>query len=861
MKYDFSRQFLPFVEKPDRYIGQETGLPEFPHQPDLRVALAFPDLYELGMSYLGLHILYHLGNRVEGVVCERIFMPWFDAVARMKQLRIPLFTLETRTPLNRLDLLGVHLQYELHATNVLAMLHLGNIPLFAGERGEEDPIVIGGGPLVYSPEPLAPFFDAFAVGDGEELWVEILETLKREKKMGTPRERRIRSLGDLRGVYLPHYYRPDYSKSGAYRGLKRLDAALPERIPARILPLLRRDYYPAQPLIPTLEATHSRLVLEIARGCSRGCRFCEPGMVNRPVREREVEELVEEADAGLAATGYSEVSLLSLSTADYRALDQLLEGLQPILEAHRASLSFPSLRPDKFTPQMAERAGSFSRTGLTFAPEAATDRLRRVINKPTSDEALLKAAELAFSKGWRVIKLYFMIGLPTETEEDIRSMVNLVREVDSVRRREGGKQINVSLSPFSPKPHTPFEREGQISPDDVRKRYALLIEGLRRHRSVKLDLRDPRIALVETALIRGDRAVGKAIEHCYRSGGLFDAWSDGFRAERWERAFVHSGGDLQRAASALPESVILPWKHIDAGIGDDFLRAERKMAARPRFTPDCREAKCHYCGLQLRDDLPCPDVPPPPKSAAKPTPSLRLQTMDFRRFRLLYRRTEAAMFHAHLSVVAAMEKALRRLGVPLEFTRGFKPHVRLIASPPLGVGIQSSGEYVEFGIGVEWTENLFTRLREALPPGVEPVRVFAVPGRGPSLGSLNVFLYRVSPWEGNLDAGIQERIVDLLSRDELPFLRPGRGRTRSFDARPSLWKLEVEGNSLLVGIRSAGGPVPRLEEILEWLLPEKDHRPLPAHWRAERLGMWWKIEDKLVSPDGQTPVGESELKS
>jgi radical SAM-linked protein len=584
-------------------------------------------------------------------------------------------------------------------------------------------------------------------------------------------------------------------------------------------------------------------------------------MVNRPVRERSVDELLRQADRGLTATGYNEVSLLSLSTADYRALDQLLEGLQPILEKHRASLSFPSLRPDRFTAQMAERAGAFSRTGLTFAPEAATPRLRGVINKQTSDEALLKAAELAFSKGWQVIKLYFMIGLPTETEEDVDAMVDLVREVDSIRRKTKGKQINVSLSPFSPKPHTPFQRESQISADEVRGRYTVLKEGLRRHRAVKLDLRDPEIALVETALIRGDRGVGETIAHGYRMGGVFDAWSDGFRAERWVKAFARCGIDIYRTVGAVPDDVVLPWSHINAGLSEDFLTAELKMATRRRFTPDCREGKCHYCGLQLREELPCPEIPPPPAARKTPAPLIASQPSFIQRCRLVYRRTEKAMYHSHLSVVAALERALRRLGIPLEFTRGFKPHVRLIASPPLGVGMTSRCEALEFGIGARWNTELFDRLKNALPPGIIPVEVFELAGKQPSLGSLNVFLYRLELLEGFPDAGVQDRITKMLSCGELRFVRSDRSGVRTFDARPCLWKLEAKENCLMIGVRSVGGPMPRMEEILERLLPERKHRPLAAYWRTERVGMWWTIGDKLVSPERQISVGESEMKS
>ncbi len=848
------RSFLPFVQRPDRYVGGELNLPRLPDQPVLRVALAFPDLYELGMSYLGLRILLHLGNRVEGVACERVFMPWFDAVNRLKTTGIPLFTLESRTPLNKLDLLGVNLQYELHATNTLAMLDLGGVPLRSEKRAEEDPLILGGGPLAYSPEPFAPFFDAIVVGDGECVFPEILEVLKAEKKKGSSRRRKIRALGEIPGVYLPGYYQPRYTGSGKYRGLRLLDSSLPSVITARITPALLPEHYPPVPIVPNLEVTHNRLVLEIARGCSRGCRFCAPGLVNRPVRERPVADLLNEARSGLAATGYSEVSLLSLSTADYRYLDQLLDGLEPLLAENRASLSFPSLRPDLFTTRMADRASAQSRTGLTFAPEAATPRLRAVINKQTSDEALLSAARLAYAKGWNLLKLYFMIGLPTETEEDVQAIIDLVRGVEQIGRYHQGRKLNVSVSPFSPKPHTPFQREGQMGVEELHRRLGMLRRGLGKSWMVKLDARDPEIARVELAISRSDRRGADAIEASYRAGGLFDAWSDGFYAKRWDEAFQQAGLDPAELTAPIAADEVLPWDHIDVGIDTQFLQSEKDNAAKGEFTPDCRVEGCQFCGLHERIDLPCPEVPVLPVDVTPVSAATISEPCAYHRYRLIYRRREESRFSAHLSVISVLERALRRLRVPLEFTKGFKPHLRLAASPPLGVGMTSRAEYLDFGIGAVWSSQLMDRLQEVLPQGIQATEVLEIPENQPSIGALNVFLYRAKKRDGGSLDNYRDAIINLLSSRTIPILRTQPKKARAFDGRPGLWKLELEGENLLIGLKAVAGPIPRVEEIIRLIAEASGENAIDspeeimATWDIERVDMWWHVEGVSYHP-------------
>lgn len=847
------RKFLPFVEKPNRYVGLETGLPILPERPVLRVALGFPDLYDLGMSYLGLRILLHLATKIPGISCERVFMPWFDAAQRLRALNLPLFTLETKTPLNELDLIGFNLQYELHATNVLAMLDLGRIPLYAEERSESDPIVLGGGPHTAQPEAFAPFFDALAIGDGEEIFPEILTILKSEKQKGSLRQKRIRALGDLQGIYLPSYYIPQFTKGGKYRGIKCFDSNLPLAIKSRITPALLPKYYNPSPFLPMLETAHNRLVLEVARGCSRGCRFCAPGMTNRPVRERPVGDLVAEAEIGLATTGYSEVSLLSLSTADYRYLPELLDALAPVLKKHRAALSFPSLRPDLLTAQMADRASEETRTGLTFAPEAATPRLRSVINKETSNEALLNAVGLAFKKGWRLVKLYFMIGLPEETEEDVLATVELIKEVERIAVSYRGQKLNISISPFSPKPHTPFELEPQLESAEVRRRLSLLKMNLRGHRMVNIETRAPEIAMVETAIARSDRRGARAIERSYREGGMFDAWSDGFNYDRWKRAFEKADLNLPLLTGSIDKKYPLPWEHIDLGIDRDFLRSELEKAMKGEFTDDCRKDSCQLCGLQNQPELPCPDLPELPviipaigEQAAIPD--------SFNRCRLVYRRLLASRFTAHLDAMEALKRSLRRLSVPLEFTKGFKPHLRITSSPPLMVGLLSDAEFLDFGIADPWNAELDRKLQDFLPSGFELVQVVNPVAAKPNIGALNFFLYRVIPHDLKKLRGIRERIQQILYSERLPVERVRPDKVIRLDARPGLWKLEAEDGSILIGLRTLTGPCARVTDIISLLMCPKWIRKPPADpeviadWEITRIGMWWELNDVRTSP-------------
>ncbi|MGQ9631301.1 MAG: TIGR03960 family B12-binding radical SAM protein [bacterium] len=578
------------VEKPARYTGGElNSISKDPGSVRLRVALAFPDLYEIGMSNLGSRILYDILNRREDIYAERVYTPWIDMMKTMRSHSIPLFSIETRTPLREFDIIGFTLAYELCYTNVLAMLDLASIPLRSSHRGEGDPIVIAGGACAFNPEPMADFIDAFAVGDGEEVILEIADGVIRSKERGSDRREVLEGLSEIEGVYVPSIHPVVYGKEGDV-------LEIPRRVPRRIVSDLDSQPYPTEPIVPYIDITHDRIVLEIMRGCTRGCRFCQAGMIYRPVRERSRAKLVALADASLASTGYGDISLMSLSSTDYSDIQSLTENLIDRYRNDRVGISLSSLRIDAFDVDLAKRIESVRKSGLTFAPEAGTDRLRRVINKGVSEENMLSAAESAFKAGWRRLKLYFMIGLPTETDEDLQGIIDTVRKVLKIGRAYSPKvKVAVSVSSFVPKPHTPFQWEEQIDIPEMKRRQKILEEGLR-DRRVELKFHPAEASYLEGILSRGNRSIGEAILSAFETGAVFDQWGELFRYSTWEDAFRRCNVDPHSYTRSRSLDEILPWDVIDSRIKKEFLIDEREKALEEVPTPDCRWDVCTLCG-------------------------------------------------------------------------------------------------------------------------------------------------------------------------------------------------------------------------------------------------------------------------
>lgn len=596
-------QLLKQVEKPGRYIGGEiNAIVKEEQESRTRFAFAFPDLYEIGMSYLGLQILYHVLNQTEGVSCERVFAPAPDMEALMRQEDVPLLTLETKRPVRDMDFLGFTLQYEMSYTTVLNMLELGNIPLLREERDERFPIIVAGGPCAFNPEPLADFVDMFLIGDGEALLPELMQVYAHCRETGKTRIEFYQAACQLDGVYVPAFYTVEYAPDGTINKLCKLYENAPLPVRRAVLPDIETIPFPTKTVVPLIEAVHDRSVVETFRGCSRGCRFCQAGMIYRPVRERPIKQILQLAKAQLAETGNDELSLLSLSTSDYSQFEELANALIDVCKAENVSLSLPSLRIDRFAFDVLNRIQEYKKSGLTYAPEAGSQRLRDVINKGVTEADIYRSVEEAIMLGWRHIKLYFMIGLPTETEKDLDGIVEIARKIMALHEkligRKGGKfNVTVSVSNFVPKADTPFQWEGQNSPEMFAKKHDYLTERLKRVKGVTFRYHDSMTSAYEALLARGDRRCGALLLAAHRHGSKLDGWSEYFQPRAWEQAFVESGISAAFYTERKREfSEILPWDIIDCGVLKQFLQKEAMRAYGEQTTNDCRHG-CVGCGI------------------------------------------------------------------------------------------------------------------------------------------------------------------------------------------------------------------------------------------------------------------------
>lgn len=597
-------RMLDQVQKPTRYTGGEMNTQLKPwDSAKLHFAFCFPDTYEVGMSHLGMKILYAAMNQQPDMLCERAFMPWVDMMDLMKQEKVPLFTLESRSPLSAFDVVGFTLQYEMSYSNILAMLELGGIPLLRENRREEDPIVVAGGPCAFNPEPLADFIDAFMVGDGEEQILDLNRVIMQGREEGASRMTILKRLCAIRGVYVPALYDVQYNADGTIASMKPNCPEAPEKVLKAIIPDLDKAFYPTEIPVPYMEIIHDRIMLEIMRGCTRGCRFCQAGILYRPVRERSLEHLVELAQQLENTTGYEEISLSSLSSGDYTCLAELIRELIRRLDEKHVSISLPSLRLDSVLKDSLEATQKEKKTSLTFAPEAGTQRLRDVINKGVTEEDLMSKVSDAFHGGWSSVKLYFMMGLPTETTEDLDGIADLAKKVVdayfTVPRGERAKGLRVvcSASVFVPKPFTPFQWEPQDTQEMVREKQSHLREKLR-IKGVTFNYHESDLSYLEACFARGDRRMGQVLLRAYQKGCMLDGWTELFKYDMWREAFAELGIDPAFYAYRRREKdEIMPWDVIDCGVTKEFLWREKEKAEKAQTTKDCRKG-CNGCGLQ-----------------------------------------------------------------------------------------------------------------------------------------------------------------------------------------------------------------------------------------------------------------------
>ncbi len=837
-------RILAQVNRASRYTGGEwNSVRKEWDAAAVRLVLAFPDLYEIGMSHQGLQILYHLLNQRADLLAERVYAPAPDMEALLRREGAPLFSLESRRPLMDFDVLGITLPYELCVSNILTILDLAGLPFLAAERNASHPLVIGGGPCAFHSEPVAEFFDAILLGDGEEAVLQIADTVKAWKAAGGGRAEALLALARIPGVYVPSFFRPVYDSAGK---LQAVEPLLPgyERARRRVLPELLPSLAPTSPLVPHAKIVHDRLGVEIARGCTRGCRFCQAGIIYRPVRERSATEVMDLACRGVAQCGFEELALLSLSTGDYSCLPEVLLALMDRLATERVSVSMPSMRVGTLTPEIMAQIKRVRKTGFTLAPEAGTDRLRRVINKGITEEDLMATCQAAFGLGWKQLKLYFMFGLPTETMGDVEAIAALASKARAIA--PGGRAlINVSVATFVPKPHTPFQWEPQLSMAEGYARIDLL-KGRLRGRGLNLKWNDPRMSFLEGVLARGDRRLTPVVIEAWRRGARLDAWSDHFALARWQEAASACGIELDGYLAGRDHDEPLPWQHLDVGVSPTFFAEEYAKALAEAYTPDCRVHGCQQCGLcdfKTIRPVVCrrPESgevvgvagPPAPTAAGEKSAPPTFHPV----YQINYSRLGDGRFLSHLELLQLFFRALRRVRLPLAYSQGFNPTPKVAFSPALPVGTESRVEYLRCETTMPLTDldRLVQELNAQLPVFIR-VQGIALAGGAPAARTVSGYSIRL---ERPPDPA---RLENFMQASAVPVTLVRKGEQRTLDIRPFVLKLTMAADhslelELLSGQSLAGvKPMEVVATVLQLDVDEARLARVVKEWsREERL--------------------------